>query len=119
MTVTVIGCDPSPLTVLPSVGLCVIVIEACVVTLSDASALSRERRSDTVAWQWAPAPDVWVPPLSSFCRLSCGLLSKHGQNNNEWLINRVKALVNATVFYPYPSVYIRGCSVFLRSRVST
>ena len=24
---------------------------------------------------WAPAPDVWVPPLSSFCRLSYGLLS--------------------------------------------
>ena len=35
VTVTVIGCDPAPLTVLPCSGLWVTVSEACAVQLSD------------------------------------------------------------------------------------
>ena len=51
VTITVIGCEPAPLTVLPCIGLCVTVSRPLAVQLSDDCALTRARTSGTVAKQ--------------------------------------------------------------------
>src|SRR5215208_6622896 len=54
-TVTKIGCDPAPDTMVPCTGFCVIVNDALAVQLSKDWALTSARTSGTTAWQLASA----------------------------------------------------------------